>query len=228
MLTDEQIRTAFHDRAGTSVNEVTPPPDLLDDLRHQHRQRARVAVIGAPLAVIVLTAAAVLGVHLASGGGVNAGNDGPAAVVRPSASAQPPLPGPIATGHVVRLFDHAFTMPPGWPVTSLRHHAKARLPDTRVESVMAASGADFVTVVEYRGAYARARYRASDGNPGEPRLMTIAGKPGREEVTTLNGSFGQTTLQVLVTPRDSVVVIGSGVPPQEVEDIARAALHSSP
>jgi hypothetical protein len=226
MLTDEQIRTAFHDRAGTSLDGVTPYPDLLGDLRRRHRQRARLAAIGAPLGVVLLAAVAVVGVHLASGSSAGGHQGQPATAASPSASTQPPPPDLTAPGPEVRLFDHTFTMPPDWHVTSVRHRGRNGLLDTRTDSATAVGSGDFVTVMEFRGALARARYRATHPTLGKLVPTKIAGDPA---VATLHiGPRNISTLRVLVTSRDSLLITAHGLPLAELEDIARAALHSSP
>lgn len=228
MPTDEQIRTAFHDRAGTSLEGVTPYPDLLGDLRRQHRQRARLTTIGAPLAVIVLTAGAIIGVHLAGQGAAGTHNEPVAAVPSPSASTQP-APGDLAApGPEVRLFDHTFTMPPGWHVTLVRRRANSggSFPHTRTESLTAQGGGDFLSVAEYRGRFARARYRGIKGGPETFVPAAIAGHPALTAV--VHGPAGDATLKVLVARQDSLVVVAHGLPLAELEDIARAAVHSSP
>jgi|GEM_PF-3391493 len=69
MITEAELRDAFHDRLGPALSGLNPGPVMLESLRGRVRRRNRLTVAGATAAVIAIVAAVAGLAHLTSGPG---------------------------------------------------------------------------------------------------------------------------------------------------------------
>ena len=101
MTSEEQLRTALHDRLGPLLAELQPASSLLGDLGVRQRRRRRREAGGSALAVVAIASAAVLFAQRPHG------SNAVAVTPFPTASTQSggPLPGPTASNA------HAVTVP---------------------------------------------------------------------------------------------------------------------
>jgi hypothetical protein len=172
MLTDDDVLAQLRRSFAASAGALTPDPDLLSRVRHQHHRAVRRQRLLAP------AGAAVLG--LAAAGAVTAwpaGSDRPLARLGadPTPSPTTPQPGPTVT-----LFDYTFTLPSGFVVTSHKEVdlATAEPPQPvhgQTAFFSARKGAQSLDVTVYRGPIADAEATVQPPNPGSVSTHRVAG-----------------------------------------------------